>query len=121
MQVFLTDLKALIKCKTPHGTIKFHDLKVWPAWTYPKFTTLFSYERDGEKITVPVIMGKRYTLESIQVLIHEHLNSGDKVANLHHNNGRVTWRQRYYFQRYPSVWLRHHHPKLNYPLASKSC
>jgi len=92
MQVFLTDLKALIKCKTPHGTIKFHDLKLWPAWSFPKFTTLFSYERGGEKIVVPVIMGKTYTFRDLELLVNQHLNSDNQVALLNHNSGRVTWR-----------------------------
>jgi len=37
-------------------------------------------------------MGKTYTLESIQLLVNQHLNANDQVANLYHNNGRVTWR-----------------------------
>jgi len=92
MQVFLTDMETPIRCKKTHGKINLLTLILWPAWSFPKFTTLFSYERGGEKITVLVIMGKRYTLESIQVLVNEHLNSDAQVALLYHNNGRVTWR-----------------------------
>jgi len=49
-------------------------------------------EKGGEKITVPVIMGKRYTFEGLESLVNEHLNADGQVALLYYNNGRVTWR-----------------------------
>ena len=92
MQVFLTDIAKPIRCRKPHGKINLHTLSLWPAWTFPKFTTLFSYERGGEKIVVPVVMGKTYTFRDLELLVNKHLNSDDQVALLYHNNGRVTWR-----------------------------
>ena len=94
MHVFLTDIEASIRLpiKKPHGKINLHTLSLWPAWTFPKFTTLFSYERGGEKIVVPVVMGKTYTFRDLELLVNKHLNSDDQVALLYHNNGRVTWR-----------------------------
>jgi len=79
-------------CKKSHGTINLCHLEIWPFWSYPKFTTLLSYERAGQKYTVPVIMGKTYTFEDLQSLVNKHLNSTDEqVAMLYHNNGRVSW------------------------------
>jgi len=93
MQVFLTNLNTPVRCKNPNGTINLHYLEIWPFWSYPKFTTLFSYERASQKYIVSVIMGKTYTFEDLRSLIDKHLNSNDEqVALLYHNNGRVSWR-----------------------------
>ena len=88
MQVYLTDIEASIRCRKPHGKINLHTLKLWPAWSFPKFTTLFSYERGGEKIVVPVIMGKTYIFRDLELLVNEHFNSD---ADLYYKDGKVCW------------------------------
>ena len=88
MQVFLTDITAPIRCRKPHGKINLHTLKLWPAWSFPKFTTLFSYERGDEKIVVPVIIGKTCTFRDLELLVNQHLNSDNQVALLNHNSSR---------------------------------
>jgi len=88
MQVFLTNINTPIRCKKPNGTINLHTLKLWPAWSFPEFTTLFSYERDGEKIVVPVVIGKTYTFRDLELLVNEHFN---RDAALYYKDGKVGW------------------------------
>ena len=91
MQYFLTDLTKPVKVEEFDGEITLLEAKFWPDWETPKFTTLFSHERDGEKVAVPIISGKSYTLEDIQHAVNDHLNVDEQVVNVYHNNGRVTW------------------------------
>lgn len=93
MHVILTDIDSPFECPdVPDGTITLQELKFCPAWQQSKFTWIFSYERGGHKVYVTVEMGKRYTFRDLQLLVNEHLNDGDQVAVLYHNNGRVTFR-----------------------------
>lgn len=97
MQFILTDINEAIECASLDGSITIHELKVWPGWTFPKFTSLFSFDRGGKSHTVPVVMGKVYALEDLESLVAKHLNVDEQVALLYYNNGRVTWRS------YPDV------------------
>jgi len=66
-------------CKKPSATINLSHLEIWPFWSYPKFTTLLSYERAGQKSTVPVIMGKTSTFEDEELNFHLHDQNGNEV------------------------------------------
>ena len=92
MQVILTDFNNPIRCKKFDGTIELHEFKVWPAWTVPKFTNLFFFNRDGKSYNAPVAMGKTYTFKDLELAVNEYLNVDEQVASLYYNNGRVTWR-----------------------------
>lgn len=93
MHLILTTLDKPVRCEdVPDGEIVLQELRVWPGWSHPSFKTLFSYERDGAKHVVPVVMGKNYTFRDIQLLVNEYLNVKNQVAMLYYNNGRITWR-----------------------------
>ena len=92
MQVILTDISKPININSFYGSITLLEANVWPSWSYPKFTTLFSYSRKNKDHVVPVIMGKNYTFHDLEVLVNLHLNVDEQVALLYHNNNRVTWR-----------------------------
>lgn len=92
MQVILTKLDPINIEDLPNGEIELQELKLWPGWTHPKFTTILTYQIASDTYALQVIMNKNYTFDVLAQDINNALNQNDEqIVKLDHKNGRVTW------------------------------